>query len=219
MPFELARHTMVARQIAPMGVTDPHLLTLLRQLPREHFVSPQYAALAYSDGPIPLRGGQVLWAPALIGQGLQALAIQPTDVVLEIGAGTGYVTTLLSHCARQVFSIESDWALLEIAKKNVQHRGKPSVILHAMEGQMGWPAHAPYDVIWVGGACPTFPTHLVDQLAIGGRLLCVVGTAPAMHLGIYVKTSASEGKFDTLCETVVPYLPGSFTEPSSDLWA
>ena len=209
MHLELARQMMVHRQLRPAGVTNLSLLAFMGMLPREIFVPPAYAAVAYSDADLPLRNGRVLWSPAMIGRACTALRIQSTDTVLEIGAGTGYVTALLAHCAAHIFSLESDRALLDIAKKNIQQYGKPSVVLHGMDGHAGWPAHAPYDVIWVGGACHQFPEYLIPQLCVGGRLLVVVGKAPAMQVLLYQKMTETTSQCTVLFETVVPYLPGS----------
>ncbi|HEX7055235.1 MAG TPA: protein-L-isoaspartate O-methyltransferase [Burkholderiales bacterium] len=186
MNLEQARANMVEQQIRTWEVLDPDVLDLLYAVPREEFVPPQHRALAFSDLQIPLdidgkaKPGQRMWEPKLEARALQSLTVRKTDRVLEVGTGSGYLTALLAHRAAQVVSVEIDPRLAEFARGNLERHGADNVLVEVGDAARGWPGHAPYQVIVLGGSTPLLPRAFLEQLDVGGRLFAVVGEPPVM---------------------------------------
>lgn len=172
MDFALARQKMVDGQVRPNKVTDPRIIAAMRELPRERFLPPDLAMLAYVDEDIPLPGGRALTEPMVIARLVQALALRQGERVLVVGAGTGYGAALCAACDAQVTALEEDAALLAIARR-VLPAVAPSV--RVVEGPLaaGWPG-ASYEAILIEGTIPAVPEALVAQLALDGRLAAVI---------------------------------------------
>ena len=134
---------------------------------------------------------------------LQELGIRNTDTVLEIGTGSGYMAALLAARAEYVYSIEIDPALAEMARKNLQQAGVANVTVETADGAQGWAAQAPYDVIVLSASTPVLPQAILAQLRIGGRLVAVVGEAPAMQLQLVTRTDENAFNTVNILETVV----------------
>jgi protein-L-isoaspartate(D-aspartate) O-methyltransferase len=137
---------------------------------------------------------------------LQELHIQPHESVLEIGAGSGYMTALAAHRAQTVHAIEIDPRLRDFAAANLARNGVINAHVELGDGAQGWAAGAPYDVIIVSASMPVIPDAMRAQLRIGGRLAAFVGRAPAMQAEIVTRTGESAWSTRTLFETVVPAL-------------
>lgn len=204
----LARENMIEQQIRPWEVSDPTVLALLRQVPREAFVPPHLRSLAFADFELPLRvdgvdTGETMWAPRVEARILQALAIRPHENVLEIGTGSGYLAALAAHRAQHVWTVEIDPVLREFGAANLARAGVRNAHVEGGDGAGGWAAHAPYDVIIVSGSLPFVPRAMLEQLRASGRLAAIVGTGPVMEARIITRTSG--GSFETLplFETVV----------------
>lgn len=203
---EQARFNMIEQQIRTWEVLDAAVLDLLKQVPREAFVPEQYAGLAFADLEIPLGHGQTMLSPKMEGRILQALEIRPTDKVLEIGTGSGYLTALLAKQARQVYSVELIAELSRQAQKHLQQLGLKNVTLEIGDAARGWPAHAPYDVIVYTGSLPVAPDEVKQSLAIGGRMFVVTGEAPVMEAIMIERVDNENFKRDVLFETCLPTL-------------
>lgn len=173
--FTRARRKMVEQQLAGRGIRDERVLDAMRQVPREAFVAPHFAELAYHDGPVPIGEEQTISQPYVVALMLEAAAIAASDKVLEIGAGSGYVAALLSHIAHKVHAIERHATLAEEATKRLQQLGCGNAEILCADGTEGWPAAAPFDAIIVSAGSPDIPEALKRQLAIGGRLIIPVG--------------------------------------------
>ena len=171
------RNFMVEQQLRSRGIHDERILQAMRSVPRHEFVSRHDWPEAYADHPIVIAEQQTTSQPYIIAAMLQAAAIQPTDRVLEIGSGSGYQTALLAELASQVFAIERYLTLVEAARETLNRLGYNNIALVAGDGSMGLPQAAPYDVIIVSAAAPRVPPALVEQLAIGGRMVVPVGDA------------------------------------------
>ena len=184
MNFEQARFNMVEQQIRTWDVLDQDVLDLLYAVPREEFVPPAYRALAFSELEIPLETGtpqsECMMPPKLEARIVQELAIRKSDRVLEVGTGSGYLTALLAHRAAHVHSIEIKPSLAEFGRANLSRHGVENATLEIGDASHGWSAHAPYDVIVLGGSTPVLPQTLLEQIAPGGRLFAIVGIAPVM---------------------------------------
>jgi protein-L-isoaspartate(D-aspartate) O-methyltransferase len=203
MDIEHARFNMVEQQIRTWEVLDQDVLDLLYVLHREDFVPQQHRALAFSDLEIPLGDGQAMLPPKIEARIVQEVAPKPADRVLEIGTGSGYLTALLAARASHVYSIEISPRLKAFAEENLARAGVRNVSVEPGDGARGWPRHAPYDVIVLGGSLPVLPDAWPHQLRAGGRLFVVVGDPPVMEARLV--TCVAEGTFNTvnLFETVL----------------
>lgn len=170
------REQMVARQIEGRGLTDPAILSAMREVPREAFVSEKHRQFAYDDGPLPILEGQTISQPYVVALMIQMLHLKPEDRVLEIGTGSGYAAAILSRIASEVHTVERMESLVEYARQNLAAVGYDNVFVHKGDGTLGWPENAPYDAIIVAAGGPNIPPALKDQLAIGGRLVMPVGS-------------------------------------------
>ena len=211
MNFERARFNMVEQQIRPWEVLDRAVLDLLERAPREAFVPKEYRRLAYADIAVPIGDGEAMLPPRVEGRLLQALRIGPEERVLEIGTGCGFLTYLLAQRAAHVTSIELDPALSELARANLAAQGAGNVTLEIGDGRRGWELGTSYDAIAVGGSVPVPEPAFEAQLALGGRLFVVVGTAPAMEAMLVRRAGEDEWIRECMFETVLPPLHGSET--------
>ncbi len=213
--FETARKQMVECQIRTWEVYDPQVLDLMERAPREDFVPAAYRNLAYADLNVPLSQGQVMMQPKMEARLLQALDVQPTDKVLEVGTGSGYLTWLLANLGREVISVEIDPVLSAQAEKTLNSHGIKNATLEVGDAARGWDQHAPYDVILITGSLPLFPQVYQNSLNVGGRMVAVVGASPAMDVLLVRRTAENSYTRETLFETDLPPLknaqaPASF---------
>ncbi|HLK07938.1 MAG TPA: protein-L-isoaspartate(D-aspartate) O-methyltransferase [Candidatus Angelobacter sp.] len=176
-PFAAERFSMVESQLRQRGIRDERLLAAMSKVPRHEFVSRQNWNEAYADHPVPIAEKQTTSQPYMIAAMIQAAEIMPEDRVLEIGAGSGYQTALLAELASQVFAVERYASLAEAAQKTLERLGYRNAKIVTGDGSLGLPEAAPYDAIIVSAAAPRIPQALMEQLAVGGRLLIPVGEA------------------------------------------
>jgi protein-L-isoaspartate(D-aspartate) O-methyltransferase len=204
--IEHARFNMVEQQIRTWEVLDQQVLDLLFEVHREDFVSPQYRSLAFVDMEIPIDGGEKMLPPKLEARMLQELAVKPTDRILEIGTGSGYMTALLAKRGAHVTSVEINPAFSTAAAAKLNAHGIANVTLEVGDAVRGWNKAAPYDVIVLTGSVPVLVDEFQRSLKPGGRLLAVVGEAPVMEARL--TTCAGGGACDTvtLFETCIPAL-------------
>ena len=168
---------MVERQLRQRGIHDERLLAAMNRVPRHEFVSQQNWAQAYADHPIVIPEQQTTSQPYMIAAMIQAAQIKAEDRVLEIGAGSGYQTALLAELASQVFAVERHASLSEAARNALDRLGYRNARIVTGDGSLGFSEAAPFDAIIVSAAAPSIPPALVDQLALGGRLVVPVGDA------------------------------------------
>jgi protein-L-isoaspartate(D-aspartate) O-methyltransferase len=204
--FETARRKMLQQQIRPWDVRDERLLGVMGRVPREEYVPDRYRKLAYADLAIPLGQGQVMLPPKLAARLIQALGLGPKDKVLEIGPGCGYVTAVLTGLAGHVYSVELMPALAERTRVKLAQHGVHNVTIEHGDGARGWSKHAPYDAIFVTGSLPLLPDTLKQQLAVGGRLVAIVGRSPVMEAQRITRLDATNWTLESLLETDVPAL-------------
>jgi len=169
------REQMVRAQIVSRGVNDERVLDAMRTVPRHRFVAPEHVAEAYEDHPLPIAGSQTISQPYIVALMTELAAVEPADRVLEIGTGSGYQAAVLAELGARVYSIEIVEELATSASRLLVELGHKRVTVRHGDGYRGWPEHAPFDAVVVTAAPPTIPRPLLDQLAVGGRLVAPVG--------------------------------------------
>jgi protein-L-isoaspartate(D-aspartate) O-methyltransferase len=173
--LERRRIEMVREQIQARGVRDPRVLEAMRTVPRHRFVSPDLVDSAYDDSPLPIGFGQTISQPYIVAYMTELLEVAPEHVVLEIGTGSGYQAAVLGELAREVYTIEIVPELARQSAATLRALGYTNVHVREGDGYAGWPARAPFDRILVTAAPERIPKPLLDQLAVGGRLVIPVG--------------------------------------------
>ena len=175
--FAAQRERMVDTDIAGRGIRDPWVLHAMRTVPREAFVSRSFQESAYDDGPLPIEQGQTISQPYVVALMTEVVQPKPGNRALEIGTGSGYAAAVLSTIVSEVYTVERLGRLARTAEQRLADLGFRNVhVLHG-DGTLGWVEHAPYDAIIVTAGGPKVPPALLDQLAIGGRLVMPVGLA------------------------------------------
>ena len=221
MNVEQARFNMIEQQIRPWDVLDAHVLDLLAVVRREDFVPPAYRSMAFMDIEIPLLGsdaeeavrrGHSMLQPRVEARILQDLQIKPTDRVLEIGAGSGYMAALLAARAERVVSLEIHPELAEMARENLRDAGVHNADVRLNDGARDAIPDGPFDVIVLSGSVAEVPSHLLALLRDGGRLGAIVGSEPVMRFTVTRRTG---DRFETTSpwDTIAPRLV-NFPEPS-----
>jgi protein-L-isoaspartate(D-aspartate) O-methyltransferase len=172
------RVEMVRSQLRARGVSDPAVLEAMARIPREAFVDPGLLEFAYEDAPLPILEGQTISQPYIVAAMTEALNLQPDDRVLDVGTGSGYAAAVLSRIVREVYTIERYAGLAKAARAVFERLGYDNIHLRVGDGTLGWPGEAPFDAIMVAAGGPGVPKALLDQLALGGRLVIPVGDTP-----------------------------------------
>ena len=181
MDLEKARFNMIEQQIRPWEVLDDTILCLLQRIKREEYVPEAYRAMAFMDLEIPLGHGESMLSPKVEARLVQELHLDPTDKVLEVGTGCGYMTALLASLAGHVHSLEIIPEFSQAAAQKLAAHDISNVTCEIGDAARGWQKYAPYDVIVVTGSLPLLPDEFIAQLKPGGRLLAFIGLAPAME--------------------------------------
>lgn len=207
MDYAAARHNMVENQIRPNRVTDPVVLEAMSEIPREAFVPAEFDAISYVDEALALGQGRYLMEPLVLARLLQAAEVRPSDVVLEIGCGSGYGAAVLARLANTVVAVESDPALAASATETLAGLGID--IVAVVEGPLvdGYPKQAPYDVIVLGGSVSDIPPVISDQLAEGGRLVAVIDGGGVGRGVLMSRTGGALSRRD-IFDAGTPALPG-----------
>lgn len=203
--IELARLNMVESQVRTWDVTDPRVLALLARAPREDYVPARYRNLAFADMALPLGHAQAMMPPKLEARLLQALDIGPKDRILEVGTGSGFMTSLLAALGAHVVSVEIFPEFSQEAARKLRAHGVNNITLEVGDAADGWARGAPYDAILITGSLPVLPASFADALAPHGRLLAVVGTSPAMEVKRIHRLDGARHE-TTLFETDLPPL-------------
>ena len=220
-PVAQARYNMIEQQIRPWNVLDFDVLELLAVVRREDFVPPAYRSMAFMDIEVPLLGsdaeeavrrGHSMLQPRVEARILQDLQIKPTDRVLEIGAGSGYMAALLAYGAERVVSLEINPSLAEMASENQHRAGVMNADVRQADGARDPIPDGPFDVIVLSGSVADVPAHLLAMLREGGRLGAIVGSEPVMRFTLVHRTGdrfVTTSPWDTIAPRLV-----HFPEPS-----
>ena len=194
--FAEARALMVERQLRRRGIRDERLLEAFAAIPRERFVDQRLDHLAYFDQPLEIGFGQTISQPYIVALMIEAVAVRPSDRVLEVGAGSGYAAAILSRLARSVVAIERVPELTAQARERLARLGFDNVEIVEGDGTLGWPDGAPYDAILAAASGREVPPSLVEQLAPGGRLVMPMG-APRSVQTLLLVTRHEDGTLES----------------------
>ena len=194
--FTAERDAMVERQIESRRIDDPNIIGAFRTVPRELFVSPEYAELAYGDHPLPIEAGQTISQPYIVALMIEAAGIKPGDKVLEVGGGSGYAAAVIGQIAGTVISVERQHDLVALARGRLSSLGYDNVRVVEGDGTRGCAEEAPFDAILAAASGSHVPQSLIDQLGDGGRLVMPVGD-PGWVQKLVKVTKAPDGKLVT----------------------
>jgi protein-L-isoaspartate(D-aspartate) O-methyltransferase len=187
--LDAARRQLV-ESLRQQGIDDERVLAAIGRVRRDAFVSADQADRAYRNVALPIGHGQTISQPFVVALMTRALRLAGTERILEVGTGSGYQAAILAELGRWVVSVERVLELLDVARRVLTELGYANVELHPAGEALGWPPGAPYDRIIVTAAGPAVPPALLDQLAIGGRLVMPVGTLAEQRLVLVARTTA-----------------------------
>ena len=212
--FAAARRHMVDGQVRTADVTDLRIIAAMQEVPRERFVPPQAAGLAYLDLDLAVgagaSGGRRLLKPMVLAKLIQTADIAPTDRVLDVGCATGYAAAVLARIGAQVVALEQDSGLAAAARTALA--SQPNVTVESGPLSEGWAKAGPYDVIVLEGATEVAPHALCRQLKDGGRLVCVLGSGPDAKAMLYRRSGDDIGARPVF-DAAAALLPGFAKAP------
>jgi len=206
MNIEQARTNMVENQVRPWEVLDGRVLDVIGRVRREDFVAAEHRQLAFADLCLPLGHGEVMMKPVVEGRVLQALDLLPTDHVLEIGTGSGFLSACLASLSAQVTSIDIHADFTTSAAQRLQAAGIRNVALVTGDAVREWQPGELFDALVVTGAVFEIPPHWLTWLKPGARALVVRGQSPVQHATLLTQEGAGRYREEILFETDLPYL-------------
>ncbi len=189
--YRMVRERMVQTQLKKRGIRNSRVLEAFKRVPRHHFIPKNLADQAYTDGPLPIGESQTISQPYMVAIMTQSAEIVPGNRVLEIGSGSGYQCAILAELGAEVYTIERVPALREQARETLRRLNYQDIHSRAGNGTLGWEEEAPFDAILITAGAPEIPKPLLDQLAIGGRL--VVPLEEDYSQVLYVVRRSKEG--------------------------
>ncbi len=206
MNIEQARLNMVENQVRPWEVLDGRVLDVISRVRREDFVAAEHRQLAFADLCLPLGHGEVMMKPVVEGRVLQALELQPTDRVLEIGTGSGFLTACLATLAAAVTSVDLHADFIAVAAQRLQAAGIANASLATGEAVNDWQPDGLFDALVVTGAVHAIPPRWLTWLKPGGRALVIRGQSPVQQATLLTHEGAGRYREEILFETDLPYL-------------
>jgi len=206
--YAAARANMVSSQLRTNKVTDKELLEAFETVPRELFVPADKRGVAYIDEDMAVADGRYLMKPMVLARLLQEAAIEPGDIVLDIGCCSGYSSAILAKLAATVVAVESDKRLAEEASRILSDLGNDNVVVVEAPLDEGYPKQAPYNVIFIAGSVAEVPKAICDQLIDGGRLVTVVKDRPGLGRASLMQRTGDVVSSRLLFDAATPYLPG-----------
>ena len=206
MNLETAKFNMVEQQIRPWNVLDRRILDTVMAVSRERFVPQSLRSMAFTDMNLPIGFNQVMMQPKVEARLLQALQPKPSESALEVGTGTGYMAALLAHMVDHVQTVEIRSQLADSAKRNLKDNGIANAEIVEGDGSDGWDAGFAPDCIVISGSMPKLPDSYRTALAIGGRLVAIVGREPIMNAVLVERISETAWNTVSMFETHLPPL-------------
>lgn len=202
--FHRQRRQMVERQLRTREIVNPRVLAAMDHVPRHEFVPPQLLGSAYDDSALPIGRGQTISQPYIVALMTQLANPKPSDRALDVGTGCGYQAAVLSRLVSRVDSVEIVEPLASEAAERLSRLGYENVSVHAGDGYRGWPESSPFDIILLAAATPEVPPALVEQLAIGGRLILPVEDGTTQ---LSILRKQADGRIDRREITPVRFVP------------
>jgi protein-L-isoaspartate(D-aspartate) O-methyltransferase len=197
--YKNKREEMVKKQLVRRGIKDKRVLAAFREVPREKFVPDDVKKYSYQDGPLPIGKEQTISQPYIVAEMIEALELDETDIVLEIGTGSGYETAILAQIASQVYSVERIQSLADKAKKILDELNYKNITIKLGDGSLGWPdGDKKFAGIIVSAGAPSIPESYKEQLEVGGYIVIPVGSQALQNLYKVEKRSESDFKERTL---------------------
>ncbi len=206
MNFEQARLNMVENQVRPWEVLDGRVLDVISRVRREDFVAAEHRQLAFADLCLPLGHGELMMKPVVEGRVLQALDLQPTDRVLEIGTGSGYLSACLATLSAQLTSVDIHGDFTTAARERLGRAGIDNASLVTGEAVKAWQPDGLFDALAVTGAVAEIPPRWLTWLKPGGRMLVVCGQSPVQRAILLTHEAGGRSREEGLFETDLPYL-------------
>jgi protein-L-isoaspartate(D-aspartate) O-methyltransferase len=185
--FEVERRDMVEQQLRRRGIRDERVLDAMLSVPRHEFVPPAFLGMAYDDRPVPIGESETISQPYIVAAMTEVAQVEPGDVALEVGTGTGYQAAILAYLGARVYTIERNSRHAAAARARLARLGYTGIEVIWADGSKGYPAAAPYQVILVTAAAPEVPHTLLDQLDQGGRMVIPVGNRFQQNLHLILK--------------------------------
>jgi protein-L-isoaspartate(D-aspartate) O-methyltransferase len=204
--YAAERADMISTQLVRRGIVDRRVLEAIDQTPRHLFVPEELEPQAYDDNPLHIGDGQTISQPYIVAFMTEMLDLRPEDKVLEIGTGSGYQAAILASLVREVITIERVEDLARRAQRRLERLGYHNVRVVSADGTCGYAEAAPFDAIMVTAASPRVPPSLRDQLAVGGKLICPVGTRQSQRLVKLIRTPKGERQEDGIQCIFVPLI-------------
>jgi len=196
----------LTRHLIGKNSFDDRVMAAMKKVPRHEFLPPDLRYCAYDNGPAPIGSGQTISQPYIVALMSDLLATKPSDIILEIGTGSGYQAAVLSQLVQQVYSVEIIEDLATNARKHLCKLGYNNIEVRNDDGYFGWPEHVPYDGIIVTAAAPHIPQPLIDQLRTGARLVIPVGF-PYSYQELMVVEKKAKGEIETQMVLGVSFVP------------
>ena len=204
--FAYQKEVMITNHLLARGIRDGRVIAAMREVPREEFIAPALQKHAYDDNPLPIDAGQTISQPFIVAYMIEALELASGDRALEIGTGSGYAAAVLSRIAAEVYTVERIPELAASAEGRLEALGYSNIRILEGDGTLGWPDHAPYDAIVVTAGAPEVPQPLMEQLAVGGRLVIPVGRDQLYQMLVRVRRLSGE-EYRTEHLTDVRFVP------------
>jgi protein-L-isoaspartate(D-aspartate) O-methyltransferase len=204
--WQLLRERMVHVQLVARGIDSPRVLEAMQKVPRHMFVPDAQRGFAYDDRALAIGDEQTISQPYIVGLMSSLLALNGTEKILEVGAGSGYQAAVLAELATEVHTIERLPALAARAHQALADLGYDRVTVHVGDGTNGLPMFAPYDGILVAAAAPHIPRPLLDQLTDGGRLIIPVGSRHIQNLEVWVRKGSQFERKESIPVVFVPLI-------------
>ena len=200
------KEVMINNHLLARGIRDRRVIAAMREVPREEFMASTLQKHAYDDNPLPIDAGQTISQPYIVAYMIEALELASGDRALEIGTGSGYAAAVLSRIAAEVYTVERIADLAVSAEGRLEALGYTNIRILEGDGTLGWPDHAPYDAIVVTAGAPEVPQPLLEQLAVGGRLVIPVGSDQLYQALVRVRRVSDE-EYRTEHLTDVRFVP------------